>query len=570
MDYQNNEYYDRATQHHSRRVVRQSTLPTNIPNPDNYYQNNVNLMAPPVSPKQQHPQYNTSPYNTDSEDMADCSNSDLKQVRYPIRRQSTLPCRPNEHHAQMYLSTSPIRNYSRSPEKHESDQRYPPFVRQSTFPSNMSEPYPNRPKILLPPSPNRMTYSKSPESVMDADMPKRHGGIVRQSTLPNPDQHIKLLPTSPPKRQTSPQYMKRSPEIIRQNTLPNPDGMNSLNIHQQAPKFLPISPRLKQNFLFPQPNLSPRQFLSHQNVPTVIDDPYSSTGSVGCPQQREHLSKMIKVRSHSNEEYSANRPPIPIEGRRLLPEIPRNHSPNRLVRQSHVLEDSRHNQQQQIDKRTFSEAKQSLPEYDDSHSFLEVDEEESYEGPQYKNVYSASDSKVRYDEEDKPKTKVGHNVRSAESFLNDTLPEYNHPDEGFRSSRKDRTRRRRSREIIESEIHASSNEDEPRRKPETMRSISEDIPPKSNSKPVTRRSLSHPERETQVSFCLVVSVFCICNKFAERFRIRNASIIRKYRVRNPLLIFWKNRNERNHPKYHHQEEKFLKPLTTATYRHQVN
>lgn len=509
MDYQNNEYYDRIPQHHSRRVVRQSTLPTNIPNPDNYYQNNVNLM-PPVSPKQQlSPQYNTSPYNTDSEDMADCSNSDLKQARYPIRRQSTLPCRPNEHHAQKYLSTSPIRNYSRSPEKHDSDQRYPPFVRQSTFPSNMSEPYANRPKILLPPSPNRLPhYNKSPESGMDvSDLPKRHGGIVRQSTLPNPDQHIKLLPTSPPKRQTSPQYMKRSPEMVRQNTLPNPDGMNSLNIHQQSPKFLPISPRLKQNFLFPQPNLSPRQFLSHQNVPTVMDDPYSSTGSVGCnTQQREHMSKMIKVRSHSNEEYSANRPPITLEGRRMLPEIPRNHSPNRLVRQSHVMEDNRHNQQ--IDKRTFSEAKQSLPEYDDTnsykeHSFLEVDEEESYDGPQYKNVYSASDSKVRYDEEEKPKTKIGHNVRSAESFLNDTLPEYNHPDEGFRHSRKDRTRRRRSREIIESEIHASSNEDEPRRKPETMRSISEDIPPKSNSKPVTRRSLSHPERETQVSlFCI--------------------------------------------------------------------
>lgn len=167
------------------------------------------------------------------------------------------------------------------------------------------------------------------------------------------------------------------------------------------------------------------------------------------------------------------------------------------------MEDNRHNQQ--IDKRTFSEAKQNLPEYDDSnsyneHTFLEVDEEESYDG-QYKNVYSASDSKVRYDEEEKPKTKIGHNVRSAESFLNDTVPEYNHPDDGFRHSRKDRTRRRRSREIIESEIHASSNEDEPRRKPETMRSISEDIPPKSNSKPVTRRSLSHPERETQVNIC---------------------------------------------------------------------
>lgn len=331
MDYQNNEYYDRTHVHQQqqqphpqRRVLRQSTLPSNLPNPDHYFGNNVALM-PPVSPKQQlSPQY--SPYNTDNEDSMDCSNPDLRQTRYPIRRQSTLPCRPNEHHSQKYLSTSPNRSFSRSPDKSDTD-RYPPFVRQSTFPSNTSDTiqYTNRPKILLPTSPNRMSYNKSPENLNEPDFPKRHG-LMRQSTLPNPDQHIKLLPTSPPKRQTSPQYIKRSPEMTRQNTLPNPDGMNSLSIHQHSSKFLPISPRQKQNFLFPQPNNNPRQFLSQQNVPTVTDDAYSSTGSVSCTQ-REHHAKMIKVRSHSNEEYTASRPPFPIEGRRLLPEIPRNRSP---------------------------------------------------------------------------------------------------------------------------------------------------------------------------------------------------------------------------------------------------
>lgn len=327
MDYQNNEYYERSPQP-PRRVMRQSTLPTNLPNPDHYYSNTSSLMIP-VSPKQQlSPQY--SPYNTDNEDSMDCSNPDLRQMRYPMRRQSTMPNRPNEHHAQKYLPTSPNRSpYSRSPEKPDgSDSKYPPFVRQSTFPSNITEQFINRPKILLPNSPNRTPYNKTSSvdnsmSGLESEFSKRHT-IHRQSTLPNPDQHVKLLPTSPPKRQTSPHHMIRSPEMLRQNTIPVSDGMNSLSIHQHSSKFLPISPRQKQNFLFPQNLQNPRQFLSQQNVPTTSDDPYSSTGSVTC-SPRDHNHKMIKVRSHSNEEYSANRPPL--ECRRLLPEIPRNRSP---------------------------------------------------------------------------------------------------------------------------------------------------------------------------------------------------------------------------------------------------
>lgn len=331
MDYQNNEYYERTSP--QRRVLRQSTLPTNLPHPDQYqYQNNMNLM-PPVSPNQQiSPQY--SPYNTDTEDTMDASNPDLRSIRYPIRRQSTLPSRPSDHlyqqqqqqqQGQYYLSTSPNRNYSRSPEKSDSEQQHrypPPFVRQSTFPSNATNDQlqPHRPK-MLPTSPNRLSYNRSPEHGSEPDFQKqRHLGVIRQNTLPNPDQHLKLLPTSPPKRQLSPQYKKRSPEMIRQSTLPTE---NSLNVPQQA-KFLPLSPRMKQSFLFPQSKQSPRQFLSQQNVPTVTDDPYSSTGSVSCIP-REQQVKMMKVRSHSNEEYSANRS-LPAEGRRLLPEIPRNRS----------------------------------------------------------------------------------------------------------------------------------------------------------------------------------------------------------------------------------------------------
>lgn len=189
---------------------------------------------------------------------------------------------------------------------------------------------------------------------------------------------------------------------------------------------------------------------------------------------------------------------------------------SRLVRQENVKEDAnRINQDQRSPvKRTFAEAKQTLPEYEQmtynemnmiytADTFLEADEDEPYDTMiQYtvaKN-YSSSDSKVRYDEEEIPKPKSAQTVvRSAESFLNDTLPEYCHPDESNRYSRKERPRRRRSRELTENEIHASSNDDEPKRKPEAMRSISEDTPTRQINKPVTRRALSHPEKDLQVS-----------------------------------------------------------------------
>lgn len=189
------------------------------------------------------------------------------------------------------------------------------------------------------------------------------------------------------------------------------------------------------------------------------------------------------------------------------------------MRQDHVKEDHIHSGGTSCDprspiRRTFAEAKQTLHEYDDSpndcympdqmymepmytdHSFLEVDEDEHYNSAPYNTKnYSVSDSKM----DDRPKTTRGsrHTVRSAESFLNESLPDYGHPDEMGRYSRKERPRRRRSRELTESEMMASSNDDEPRRKPETMRSISEDVPVRP-MKPVTRRSLSHPEKDTQV------------------------------------------------------------------------
>lgn len=319
------EEYIETTNPVQRRVLRQSTMP----NPEvNQYNSNNNLL-PPGSPKQQiSPQY--SPYNTDNEDTdtPNNSNNNAMPIRYGIRRQSTLPCPPNPG---KYNSTSPNRMYSRSPERNENDApRMPPFLRQSTFPSNTSDPlyqHHQRPK-LLPTSPNRHPFiiNKSPETENDGNNGQgvKRYQMMRQATLPNPDQHLKLLPTSPPKK-LSPQqqqYMKRSPEFIRQNTLPNPEGMNTLAIPQH--KFLPISPRQKQSFFFPQPQQHPRPFLSQQNFPTLPDEAAVSTQSpVDSSSHRDH-SKMIKVRSHSNEEYGMNKA---FEGRRILPEIPPNRSP---------------------------------------------------------------------------------------------------------------------------------------------------------------------------------------------------------------------------------------------------
>lgn len=198
---------------------------------------------------------------------------------------------------------------------------------------------------------------------------------------------------------------------------------------------------------------------------------------------------------------------------------------SKLVRQGHVLEDP-------SKQRTFNEVKSNLPEYDtglavystepifNEHSFLEVDEEEHYETPAYKNNYSASDSKVRYDDDDrKSRSRAPHkpSVRSAESFLNDGLPEYIQPDVANRygstvpvvvacppnsgAVRRGPLMRRPSNDMIVSDdlVQMVGDNDEHRRKPEAMRSISEDVPARV-FKAVTRRSLSHPEKDSQVGY----------------------------------------------------------------------
>lgn len=126
MDQQNNEYAERISP--QRRVLRQATIPANISSAgahmDQYpsYPNNMNLLPPSPDQHNISPQY--SPYNTDTEDLTDSSNPDLRQIRYPIRRQSTLPNRPVEHYYQQpaqqpkFLPISPNR-VCRSSEKFE-------------------------------------------------------------------------------------------------------------------------------------------------------------------------------------------------------------------------------------------------------------------------------------------------------------------------------------------------------------------------------------------------------------------------------------------------------------------
>lgn len=524
MDFNNSDSYDR-TPPTQRRVLRQSTLP----NPDSSYpSNNLKL---PVSPKQQvSPQY--SPYHTDNENEID---TDMPQpqpqpIRYQIRRQSTLPCKPNEHHSSSkYLSTSPNRNYSRSPDpsavEGEHNPRFPQFVRQATFPSNNGDDQFRQRQ--LPTSPNRLSYSKSPDSGGENGhvSPRR---FMRQSTLPNPDQHIKLLPTSPPKK--SPSYIKRSPEFQRQNTISNPEGMSTLSVHQHGPKFLPISPRQKQSFLFPQPTTAPRTFLSQQHFPTMNEDQPPPTNL----PMREH-SKMIKVRSHSNEEYSFNKshvPPQPSEGRRLLPEIPnRARSPSRLVRQDHVKDEG---EKRSPILKTFAEAKQTLNEEYDGHSqmyetqytneytelnstFAEADENNYNEQESAYNAYESLQQNVQMDistsglvqyvPEPQPyhdpsrgydyEMSLGQTVRN-DRFMSESSSEYYTPDEYIKQAQKNRNRRRKSRELpIEPEVIVTSTDDETKRhKPETMRSVSEDSSPRI-MKIIPRRSFSQPEKETQ-------------------------------------------------------------------------
>lgn len=192
------------------------------------------------------------------------------------------------------------------------------------------------------------------------------------------------------------------------------------------------------------------------------------------------------------------------------------------MRQDNVKDEGRYNEQRSPNKRsTFGDAKQALPEYEDmnqmnvysdtmynsdNNAFIEADEDDPYAdgAPQYQTnqqYYGMNDPKLPFEEDEYAHA---HGVRrSVENYMGE--PQYSSPEESAGwYGRKERPYRRRSRELPENEVMLSNDDEPHRRKPETMRSISEDTPTRSAKQPVTRRTLSHPEKDTysQVAFGL--------------------------------------------------------------------
>lgn len=198
------------------------------------------------------------------------------------------------------------------------------------------------------------------------------------------------------------------------------------------------------------------------------------------------------------------------------------------MRQDNVRDEVKYTDQRSPkQKRTFGDAKQALPEYDDmnqmnvysdtmynsdNNAFIEADEDDPYgdgSTPQYQpNPYYGHTSEPKLPFEEDEYAHQDRIRRSAENYMGE--PQYSSPEESTAwHGRKERPyRRRSSRELPENEVMLANEQDDPhRRKPESMRSISEDTPTRSAKQPVTRRTLSHPEQDTysqysQVEFAL--------------------------------------------------------------------
>lgn len=187
------------------------------------------------------------------------------------------------------------------------------------------------------------------------------------------------------------------------------------------------------------------------------------------------------------------------------------------MRQDNVKEDARINEQRSPNKRSFGEAKQALTEYDDmnqmnqmnqinayneglynsENTFLEADEDDAQQQLQQQqqsyqsNYYNTSEPKLQYEEDDVA-LPMRHNI---ENYMAE--PQYSPPEESwYPGGRRERPQRRRSREFADNEVMIPNEDEHHRRKPEAMRSISEDTPTRTAKQAVTRRTLSHPEKDT--------------------------------------------------------------------------
>uniref|UniRef100_A0A8W7P9C1 Uncharacterized protein n=1 Tax=Anopheles coluzzii TaxID=1518534 RepID=A0A8W7P9C1_ANOCL len=504
---------------------RQSTLP----NPDGgaiYYGSNNNLMPPgaaSVSPKQQlspSPQYGTSPYHTDNEADNETGSDHRSPLaaRYKIRRQSTLPCKPNEMQLEggsgvggggplhgsgpkIMMSSSPNSRtnlYSKSPErdgldtimsKQQQQQRFPPFPLQSQQQQQQQQgPPPVGQQRQLPTSPNRLVFNKSPDSGTESGPgasesagtsphqvgPGGRGGarpgsyqMTRQATLPNPEQHMKLLPTSPPKKQLSPHSIKRSPDFARQNTLPA--GAMAPAQQQQ-----PVAPGGPQS----APVLLPMALAAASSCSSLVGT--DGTGTGGAPAG--------KTFAEAKQTMAATEDGTMMMGYELYGGGPA--------------------------------AAAASSGYDE---FYDEDQEFSL-GPIETVGYQDGEEAARGGNE--AFMLMQNQQQQRLPFVpNDSSPDSVGGTPGVSygmANRKDRLRsRRKSRDVYDHQDElggggtsamidgvdsavgggpaVAAHVSEPtKRKPETMRSISEEAPAAKPPKPITRRSLSHPEKDTQV------------------------------------------------------------------------
>lgn len=195
---------------------------------------------------------------------------------------------------------------------------------------------------------------------------------------------------------------------------------------------------------------------------------------------------------------------------------------SRLVRQDNVKDDGRANvaDQRSPSKRTFVEATQFLPDYDDANPtnsyadvrynhespFLEADEDESLNAQMFRGstcVVSEPQpppppSQYVIDDRAQHQYADTASTQPADGYVaHDAYADYCPTDESSWYTQSDRLQRRRSRDSVDNDLSLMQPDDHNRRRPETMRSISEDTQSRNAKQTIPRRTYSHPEPDMQ-------------------------------------------------------------------------
>lgn len=197
------------------------------------------------------------------------------------------------------------------------------------------------------------------------------------------------------------------------------------------------------------------------------------------------------------------------------------------MRQDNVKDDGRANvaDQRSPSKRTFVEATQFLPDYDDANPtnsyadvrynhespFLEADEDESLNAQMFRGstcIVSephqqpapAPPPPSQYVIDDRAQQQYGDTATTqpADAYVaHDAYADYCPSDESSWYTQSDRLQRRRSRDSVDNDLSLMQPDDHNRRRPETMRSISEDTQSRNAKQTIPRRTYSHPEPDMQ-------------------------------------------------------------------------